>query len=716
MYEKITLVTLSICAALLPLFVIPSTSIAFFFAKFGLVTLGVLIGAIALVLQVLSERKIERYSLLLNSALFILPVIYIVSAFFTVHAGQSLMGNGAELDTAYAIFLGVSTSYLISRTFRLKKHVLMFSFGFLAVSFVISLFHLARFAFGAGFLSFGVFTSISSNTIGSFNELGLYAGISAIIALLGIELLTPEKRLKIGLYASLVASLLVVLVTNFNVVTNLFNLGVSLSLSLLVAAFALVIFIHKKVANPKAPLPVASLVTLLVSLILTIAISPISDKMNTWIGISPQETLSVQVSPAATYNLAEQTYKEGVTKSLLGTGPNRFYTAWAKYKPVGSNGSVNNTQFWNVDFNLGSGYVPTAFVTVGILGGLAWVFFLAVLLYYISSLLKVVARPDKETVSTYTAWVVSTGTLYLWMSAIFYTVGPVLLFSAFAFTGLLLATLVREGVIKPKTVAWNVASYWKGFIVTFLMILLIVVFMYVGYAWQQRLSASMTIQSVSAALQSNPSGITEAETKLADAINMYYNTNTLRLASDISLVRPAKLISDAGGIVSPDKITQEVVTDISFAINTARRAAIDRGVSDDYRDWLQLGKAYETATFLGATSTASLAVESYVQAERLNPTSPIPPYLVGRLYAFARNFEVALQKLQQSVALKPDYTEASELIQAVRTAGGKAAQSQAASDLAGTADTKTASSTASTTTSSSSTKASTAGKKPASGN
>jgi hypothetical protein len=44
---------------------------------------------------------------------------------------------------------------------------------------------------------------------------------------------------------------------------------------------------------------------------------------------------------------------------LFGIGPNRFGEAWSMYKSE----SINNTQFWDVSFDSGSGLLPTLTAT-----------------------------------------------------------------------------------------------------------------------------------------------------------------------------------------------------------------------------------------------------------------------------------------------------------------------------------------------------------------
>lgn len=665
LYEKVTLWSVTVVALLLPIFFLPVFNINFYYAKFGLVTVAVLVAAITLTLQVLNDRQVERYSILNFGLLFILPIVYTISSFFSNPRGASLMGSGADLDTAYFFFLGSVLVYLTSRAFRAKQTVFLLTLGLVFVSSLISLFHILRFVFGPKFLSFGLFTTVSSNTIGGFNELSIYAGLCVILSVLALELAAIQKNIRIALSTSLVFALILMVVTNFNLQNNVFGLGLAISTSAIVALFSLVIFIHKKVASVQSKLPVASLAVLLVSLVCTIALTPISSFVLPKIGITQNDILDVRVAPLAGVRTALETYKTGITEAIVGVGPNKFFVAWGKHKSVNPQDSVNMTPFWNVDFNAGSGAVSTSFVTVGILGVLAWIFFLSLLVYYIVRLLKKVAEPEKDPASVFVAWVVSAGTMYLWLVSILFTSGPTILFLAFIFTGLLIATLVREEIVSTKIVQWDIRTYWKGFLTTFAMVVLIALFIYVGYLWQQRVYAAIQIQKAVRTLQTDSTKVTEAEVLALKAINTYFNTSDLRLASEIALIRPVKLISESQGIVSPDKLTQEIVNDISFSINSARRAAIDRGMSVDYRDWLQLGKAYEAATFLGATSTATLAVESYAEAERLNPTSPVPPYLIGRLYSFARGFDVAEAKLKRAIELKPDYVEAVDLLKSV---------------------------------------------------
>ena len=77
-----------------------------------------------------------------------------------------------------------------------------------------------------------------------------------------------------------------------------------------------------------------------------------------------------EVSPSlsATMSVAKSALKQD---PVFGIGPNKFSEAWAMYKPK----EINNSAFWDVSFNSGSGVLPTFVATVGGLGVLAWVIF-----------------------------------------------------------------------------------------------------------------------------------------------------------------------------------------------------------------------------------------------------------------------------------------------------------------------------------------------------
>ena len=135
----------------------------------------------------------------------------------------------------------------------------------------------------------------------------------------------------------------------------------------------------------------------------------------------------VRPSVTATINVAGSVLRE---RPLLGVGPNRFARVWSRGAPA-----LNN-QFNGVRFNFGFGYIPTFFITTGVLGLLAWIGFLV---FFISAGLRRVfffkERSSSDTSSHYFLVASFMLALYLWIFAAIYVVSASIIFLAFLLTG-----------------------------------------------------------------------------------------------------------------------------------------------------------------------------------------------------------------------------------------------------------------------------------------
>lgn len=89
-----------------------------------------------------------------------------------------------------------------------------------------------------------------------------------------------------------------------------------------------------------------------------------------------QQDLPAEVSPnfGSTWDIGAAVMKEGQKQLFLGSGPATFSLDWSSYR----NPDINKTPFWGLRFNQGSSWVSTMMPTVGLLGLLAFLGFLAV--------------------------------------------------------------------------------------------------------------------------------------------------------------------------------------------------------------------------------------------------------------------------------------------------------------------------------------------------
>ena len=70
--------------------------------------------------------------------------------------------------------------------------------------------------------------------------------------------------------------------------------------------------------------------------------------------------------------------------------------AWRLYKDP----SINQTIFWNTDFESGNGFVSTAMVTTGLFGVIAWVLFLGLFCWQGVRLLFQAGHSDRFGISS----------------------------------------------------------------------------------------------------------------------------------------------------------------------------------------------------------------------------------------------------------------------------------------------------------------------------
>jgi len=689
--DKIAFNVLAVFVVILPLFFIPSNSFSFIYAKAGLLMVAVFAALILLLIRLIHKGEITLPWLVPFLVLVSVPFFTLISSFLSHSMASSFMGRGVETDTFYFIGLCFLLAILCAVYFQEKQKALYVYLGFMGAFALVALFAILRFIFGVHFLSLGLFTSIVDNTLGSWSDLGIYAGIAVIMSLITLESLSFERYPRIALYAILVAGLFIVAVTNTYIVYDF--LGVYLSLSAIMAIFAALFFLYLASLNyrtkgsAKFKVPVLSLAVLMVSVIVTIWATPIVSTFYSYENISSADVSDVRPTISATTYVASHVAKAGVLPALFGGGPNRFSTMWASYKPI----AANQGDTWSTDFDSGAGYVLTSLVTTGILGFLAWI---CSLLYFFYLVGRALWKGIKDQFSFYL--VVSSGavSLYLWFIEVFYVPGASILVFAFAFTGITLASLVREGRIPLRKFSWT-GGHKRATAALAAIVLVIIGMMVVLSIWINdciaSVDASRAVNAVS--VKGDSSG---AESLLATAITKDPADSYLNLYSQVKLY---ELQTDlrGSGATTLDATTEPIY-------GNALTAALQAAQSSDpynYENWLFLGNVYELGAELGVSQAAQNALAAFVNAEKLAPSSPLPFYLTGQLYSLGHDAADARTQLQEALTLKSNYTDAQTLLDNLSNQptvdAAEASSSKSISGSIASTTPKTAKSTASTT-------------------
>ncbi len=367
-------------------------------------------------------------------------------------------------------------------------------------------------------------------------------------------------------------------------------------------------------------------------------------------------TGGVDVRPSwrATLDVGRQVYS---TSPVFGSGPGTFGVEWLKHRDA----SLNSTVFWNLDFGSGIGFIPTSFVTTGVVGALAWVALLLLVLFY--GLRTLIMRAPEDSFVQYASTVAFVGTLFFLILAVFDMPGPITLAAAFIALGIFASTMryARGGR------QWGIVFAHAprlGFVVVFLLTLLLLGAVGAAYALIERYVATVEFSRANTAYAAGNLDKAEAA---ADASLKFaplpsaYTLKALTATSRLSQIINSSTLSPA----EAQKAFQEA---LSGGINAALTAT--RLAPSDYQGWTALGNLYGSAVPLGVSGAYESAKAAYDKAVVLNPTNPQLRYILAQLEIAHKDNKAAQASLKQAISLKNDYTGAIFLLSQLEVADG----------------------------------------------
>lgn len=668
---------------LLPIFFIPSSAAPFQFTKTALLIAGILIALFFYVVSRLEDGKVTiPYNLMVLTA-WALPIVYLASAFFSDNLKQSLIGQSFEVDTFGFITAMVLLMTLVPLLLRKKEKVLRVYLILLISGGILAIYQGLRLFLGADFLSFDIFTSTTSNLVGKWNDLAIFFGLTAVLSLVTLEGLELSKQSKIIVYATLVVSLFFLSVINFFPVW------------LVVGIFALGFFVYKISKNTLNNLRIGSAsrgegegapqgqsghkvsFLALVVLIITLAFVLFGDTLGQYTS-SRFNFTQIEARPSwqATLDITQQVYNDDF---LFGTGPNTFSKNWVKYKPQG----INETVFWSVDFVSGIGFIPTAFISVGVIGGLIWLLFLSAFLY--TGLRTLLFRQTNDKYVYYLTLSSFLASLYLWIMTIFYIPNAVMIAFAFFFSGVFISTLRHHGEVRSEREIVFAKNPRIGFVVVLLLtVFLIVDAVAIYIVGQQYLSTTYYQKSVFAL---NVDGdLDKAQQKLTQSLSLARNDRNLRYASDLQLLQVNNILND-GSLPLEEQRTQ-FQSVFSGAVQSAQ-AATDVNPSN-YQNWMTLGRVYGSVIPLQIEGAYENAKRSYDSALELNPHNPLIYLTLAQLEAGRGDLSAAKEHVQSALEEKSNYTEAIFLLSQIQIQEGNTDEAIASVEAAAFLDSNNA--------------------------
>ena len=652
-FDKMSFAILFVTIFLLPFFFLPSSLFLFGFSKIILLSLGVILSLIFWLVARLKQGTFELPKHLIFIFALAVPLVYLLSSIFSDAIKISLFGRGFELDTFSTVTLLFLLFILVPILFKTKQRLTYLYTAFFVSSAIVALFQILRLIFGVNFLSLGVFGSATSNLIGKWNDLSVFFGLVSIFSLTALELLKVSKPLKIFLCVMLAISVVFLAIINFTIVWTVLGL------------FSLIFFIYTllfknkglaensadKMAAENKRFSVPSFVIFIISLIFVVSGGLFTDTITTFFGTSQIEA---RPSWGATFDVAKYTLKEN---PILGAGPNRFVNQWLMHKPEG----INSTIFWNIDFNTGIGLVPSAIVTTGILGILAWLLFLG---SFVLLAFKGILNSAEDILTKFIAMSSFLASLFLWIFAILYTPNLVIMSLAMVFTGVFVAYLEQENIIKKINLSFSVNPR-MGFIAISVIVILLAASISLGVVASKDFVASVFFQRGLTAFNIN-GDINSLKSNVAKAIKFGESDVYYRTLSQINLLELNAIVSQKD--VSADKMREQFQTTLGSAIENAVNSM--KKDETNYQNWVSLGGVYEAVVPLKIDKAYESAMVAYQQAAKFNPASPELDLIMARLELAKGDNKKAREFIASSLQKKNNYTEAVFLLSQIEVNEG----------------------------------------------
>ena len=636
-FERAALWLVGGSLVILPVFFIPVLAAPFLFTKMLLVAVATLAALALFSISRLREGSVTIPKSALFGAVWLLPLAYLVSASLSSDASASFFGQALDVDTFAFAMLGAFITSLASMLFRTTAQMFAFYLSTLGVFALLALFQGARLIGGPDFLSFGILTDSAANVLGKWNDLGIFFGLAAVLALVTLERFSLNRVARAVFYGVVLLALLFLALVNLSpvwVVLALFMLGFAVSgLSKR--------FMGKEVLpSQRFGASAVSLAVIAVSLVFLFGGDVVKRSVTSVFDVN---YIEARPSWQSTVAVGREVFRES---PIFGSGPNTFAAQWSHHRPAG----INTTAFWNADFALGIGVVPTAFVTGGLVVGLAWVLFFAAFLY--TGIRSLIVGTVRDHIAHYVALSSFLGALYLWILSAVYTPNAVILLLAFLLTGIFLASLRSQSFVRETTIVFDDQPR-VGFVASLTLTLCIIGSVAGLYLVAERYVGAVFFQRAILALNI-ASNLDAAEKSVLWAARLNGDGRTYRLAANVAVARLSAIVASTPD--PTDEARSRFQSALSSAIQYGREAT--RVEPENYQSWLSLGGVYHAVTPLGLKGAYEGARAAYERAVVLAPTNPSIILALARLEAANGSTKAARGEIRRALEMKPDYTEA----------------------------------------------------------
>jgi len=629
---------------LIPLWFLPITVNAVEFNKQALMVLLVVITLIFWLIKILSQGEIRWKSNILNVFLGIFLVICILATIFSLRGYGSLVGWPTHLSGSLINILTFLALYvLIVNNFKGLKETFGLLFAFLVSSALVTIIGLLQ--IWGGFIFPWDFTRVASfNTVGTANTLGIF---SATVLTLIMALLFVIKRSEIKIFLVILGVLNLIILISLNFWVSWLVVGIGMAVILF---FSLIRVVKLEENISWIALPMTFLTIALIFMI-----------FRPGLPLRPNLPVEVGLSYKGGGEIVEKVLRE---KPILGTGPETFAFNYTKYKSE----AINQTVFWNIRFSNPPSEIFSIASDLGILGLVSFLIILiSFIIKAIKNLIRTIGQDDNilkrfSEIGLFAAW------LGLVVSWFFYPQNFTLMFVFWLLFSLYLA---ESSVLKHKV--YNLRSSPKILLLTsFSFVIIIVITVSFLYIEGTRFVAEAKYKNGLDSIQIKGELDKGINSVIRSTVVNPYEDRTYRVLSQLFIL---KMNKDARlSELSEQQRLNLIQIDAINAINSAAQAV--RLSPKDVSNWLARGRVY--GQVMGLISGAGdWAKSSYKEAVKLEPSNPFIFTEWGKIYVMEANLisgqaqkdkaaqtemneylNLALEKFNQAIAVKPDYAPA----------------------------------------------------------
>lgn len=660
-HEKVSLVdkvsygALLVCAGLLPIaLMVGQYAPPIVFSKLCAAGVLVFLVTMCFVLARIRDQVLTVPRNLILAAVWLVPIAYLTSSLFAT-GGLMLFGERLHVDSAGFVLVGALALSLAALTLRSETRTLGLFVTMLGSALVLTLLEIVLFLWGRALVDNGLVLQ-SFSLIGSLNDLAVFFGLIIVFALLSLILLPATLLTRTALWLSLTASAFFLGVVNLTV------------LWWIVGAFALACFVYSvsvpyvtasRATTPDVGATAGSLAILALAALFLFGSDAFTGYLAQTFNVGE---LDVRPSWGATMDMGKEVYRD---HALLGNGPGTFMKLWAHYMPA----EINSTLFWQTDFDFGIGLIPTAALTSGILGALAWVLFLGAFLWYGVRYILFLRSSDRVGVAEYLRITSFVSAAYLWAIAIIQVPSPVITLYAFLLTGAFVASLTFGREARTPFVVVFRDNPRVGFLLTLVLTVLFLASVAGVFSVSQRFIAER--HAVQAMVAGNGGDLDTADREITRAIELNATDVYYRLASNVTMVRIQRLLAENK---PPEEVRAQFEQFLAQAIANATKAAELDGT--DYQNWVNLGGIYQNIIPLGIEGAADSANAAFTRALELRPNTPTVLLAQASIARSRGNNAEARPLVERAISMRNQYTDAIFLLAQIQIEENKVEEAE----------------------------------------